>query len=165
LRNSLSLELHTGKSQIYKTRNGIKFLGFRIYKDYRRLASDNVRRFRKRMKKFAYLFENNFRHCERSEAITNKRLLRHFVPRNDVNCKMRESIRCWVAHAKYADTKGLRLSIWSRLGDENEYIANTLKDILLDGIAATPERERERVECIVVLWQSAGQTEVTGEEK
>jgi len=132
LRDSLSLELHAGKSQIYKTGNGIKFLGFRIYKDHRRLASDNVRRFRKRLKKFAYMLENNSRHCERSEAISKKRLLHPFGVCNDVD-KIRDSIRSWVAHAKHANSKKLRFNIWNGLREKNGPFADSLKDILLDG--------------------------------
>jgi len=122
LKNNLELQLHEGKSQVYKTKNGIKFLGFRIFKDYRRLASDNVKRFRKRVKKFAYLFEN-------AEMDTNE---------------IRDSVRCWVAHSKYADTKKLRLNIWSGLKEKNKPFAGLLKEILLDGITGVSERERER---------------------
>jgi retron-type reverse transcriptase len=122
LKERLALNLHKSKSQVYKTRDGIKFLGFRLYRDYRRLASDNVRRFRKRMKKFAYLFEN-------TEMDANE---------------VRDSVRCWVAHSKYADTKKLRSRLWSGLKEKDEPFANLLKDILLDGINDISERERER---------------------
>jgi len=98
LRNRLNLSLHEGKSQVYRTGSGITFLGFRLYRNHRRLATANVRRFRRRLKKFAYLLNNNSRHCERSEAIS----------------KIRASVRSWLAHASYADTNGLvrRFSGW-----------------------------------------------------
>lgn len=129
LKNRLGLDMHEGKSQIYKTKDGIKFLGFRIFKNYRRLTSDNVRRFRKRLKKLIYLFENN--------KMDTKEIC--------------DSVRCWVAHSKYANTKGLRLNIWNNLvnpfrkgsickGD----FSNRIKDILLDGVSINSERERER---------------------
>ncbi len=86
LKNKLALDLHEGKSQVYKTRNGIKFLGFRIYEDHRRLASDNVKRFKKRLKRFAYDAENGRIDAE----------------------KISDSVRCWAAHSRYADTGGLR---------------------------------------------------------
>ena len=89
LRGRLNINLHENKSQIYKTAEGIKFLGFRIFKDYRRLAPDNVRRFKKRVKKLIYLFKNNEINIE----------------------KMRDSVCCWVAHSKYADTVSLRRNI------------------------------------------------------
>ena len=109
LENSLSLNLHEGKSQIYSTKSGIKFLGFRIYKEYRRLASDNVRCFRKRLKRFAYLFENG--------KIGAK--------------EISDSVRCWTAHSEYANTKSLRYNIWSRLTAKNADFGNLLKDTLL----------------------------------
>jgi retron-type reverse transcriptase len=111
LRDNLSLELHAGKSQIYRTGNGIKFLGFRISKDYRRLASDNVRRFRKRLKKFACLFENAKMGAD----------------------EIRDSVRCWAAHAKHANSKKLRFNIWNGLREKNGPFADSLKDILPDG--------------------------------
>jgi len=122
LKNRLGLQLHEGKTQVYKTKNGIKFLGFRIFNDYRRLASDNVKRFRKRMKKFAYLFDN---------------------ARMDAN-EVRDSVRCWVAHSKYANSQKLRLGLWSSLREKNIPFTSLLKDILLDEITGVPERERER---------------------
>lgn len=108
LRNRLALQMHEGKSQIYDTEKGVKFLGFRIYKDYRRLASDNMRRFRKRLKKFNYLFENG---------------------KMGAN-QIRDSVRCWVAHSKYADTAGLRHNIFNTLTQSKLW--GLLKDILLD---------------------------------
>jgi len=126
LKSRLGLQLHEGKTQVYKTKNGIKFLGSRIFNDYRRLASDNVKRFRKRMKKFAYLFDN---------------------ARMDAD-EVRDSVRCWVAHSKYANTQKLRLGLWSSLREKNDPFASLLKDILLDGITGISERERERVKCI-----------------
>ena len=128
LKNRLDLDMHKDKSQVYKTRNGIKFLGFRLFRDYRRLTSDNVRRFSKRLKSFAYLFENNK------------------MGANEI----RDSVRCWVAHSKYADTKTLRLNMWSHLVEKKEVFGNSLKEILLDGVVvgfSERERERERVKC------------------
>ena len=128
LKNSLDLSLHESKSQVYKTKHGIKFLGFRIFKDYRRITSDNVRRFRKRLKRFTYLFENS----------------------NIKADEICDSVRCWVAHSKYANTKGLRLNIWNNLVDPLRKdsickgdFSNKLRDILLDGVGINPERERE----------------------
>ncbi|MDP2930348.1 MAG: reverse transcriptase/maturase family protein [bacterium] len=126
LKNRLDLDMHKDKSQVYKTRNGIKFLGFRLFKDYRRLTSDNVRRFSKRLKRFAYLS-------------------RTFPEDKTVRDEIRDSVRCWVAHSKYADTKTLRLNIWSHLVEKKEVFGNSLKEILLDGVViGFSERERER---------------------
>jgi hypothetical protein len=108
LKEKLALQMHEGKSQIYNTAKGIKFLGFRIYKDYRRLASDNVRRFKKRLRKFTYLFEN----CKIKER------------------EVADSVRCWVAHSKYADTGSLRRKL--SIGLMPGKLENSLKGILLD---------------------------------
>lgn len=90
LRERLNINLHENKSQIYKTAEGIKFLGFRIFKDYRRLAPDNVRRFKERLKMFRWLFKN-----EGVSAVE----------------QIKDSVRCWVAHSKYANTVSLRRNI------------------------------------------------------
>lgn len=108
LKERLALQMHEGKSQIYNTEKGIKFLGFRIYKDYRRLASDNVGRFKKRLGKFTYLFENG--------KIKEKEVI--------------DSVRCWVAHSKYANAGGLRHNLFRGL--TRNKLGNSLKGILLD---------------------------------
>jgi len=109
LNERLALQMHEGKSQIYNTRNGIKFLGFRLYKDHRRLASDNVRRFKKRLKKFGYLLGSG--QVKKS--------------------KVRDSVRCWAAHSSYADTGGLRLNIFNALAEKDSCLAGLLKNVLL----------------------------------
>ncbi|MFH0753182.1 MAG: reverse transcriptase/maturase family protein [Candidatus Omnitrophota bacterium] len=82
----LRLELHPGKSQIYRTAQGIKFLGFRLYVDRRRLATDGVVRFRRRLKKFRGLIEQGLM----------------------VESKAIESVICWRAHSANANTVSLR---------------------------------------------------------
>jgi hypothetical protein len=123
LMDNLGLSLHEGKTQIYKTDKGIKFLGFRLYREYRRLASGNVRRFRKRLIKFEYLFENG--------KMGVKQIL--------------DSIRCWTAHAKYADTTQLRLTIYSGLRKKNESFAGFLEPALLDGATIDSGQRTEGV--------------------
>jgi len=110
LKDRLELILHDSKSQVYKTGNGIKFLGFRIFKSYRRLTLDNMRRFRERLKRFTCLFKNG--KMEGREIC--------------------DSVRCWVAHSKYAGTKILRYNIWRSLAEKQSILGNLLKDILLD---------------------------------
>jgi len=108
LGNKLALNLHEGKSQIYKTKNGIKFLGFRIFRNHRRLTSDNVRRFRKRLKRFTYLFEN-----DKIKA--------------DEIC---DSVRCWAAHSKYANSFNLRNRIWQDVSYRNKDFGSLIKEML-----------------------------------
>ena len=76
LQNKLNLILHEGKSQIYNTDKGIKFLGFKLFNRYRRLSSDNLRRFKKRLKKSINSLESG---CYQEVE------------------KFRVSLRCWVA--------------------------------------------------------------------
>lgn len=105
----LALTLHEGKSQIYNTKCGIKFLGFRIFKNYRRLTTDNVRRFKKKIKKFGYLLNNG----KIGEG------------------KICDAVRCWVAHSSYANSNGLRLDLFNDLMVKNSRLGGVLKDVLL----------------------------------
>ncbi len=110
LKKLLNLDLHEGKSQIYKVSSGIKFLGFRIFKNHRKLASDNVRKLKKRLKKFEYLLGKG--KIEKKE--------------------IKDSIRCWVAHSKYADTKALRLKVWKNLIERKTNLGGMVKNVLLE---------------------------------
>jgi retron-type reverse transcriptase len=49
LKDALKLRLHEGKTRIAPVAEGISFLGFRIFRNYRRLRSGNVQRFRERL--------------------------------------------------------------------------------------------------------------------
>ena len=74
---------------------------------------------RKRLKKFGYLLSNSSRHCdtERSEV-------------EAISKEISDSVRCWVAHAKYADTAGLRHKIFNGLAHNK--LGSLLKDILVE---------------------------------
>ena len=126
LRDRLNLTLHEGKSQIFRAKDGIKFLGFRIYRDYRRLTTDNVRRFRKRLKKFS---------GEWSVDSDEKRHFPTHSPLTTDHCSLStrhcSSVRCWVAHAKYADTYSLRLKMFDSLLRKDHHLAGLIKDVLL----------------------------------
>ena len=111
LKDILELRLHEDKSQIYPVCGGIKFLGFRLFPGYRRLASDNVRRFRKRLNRFSSLFSDG--------KITA--------------AKVKDSLRCWVAHSKYADTAVLRKAILNRLSDKESSIAYLAQGLFVSG--------------------------------
>ena len=120
LRNKLNVALHEGKSQVFATRRGIKFLGFRIYGDFRRLATGNVKRFKRRLKRLHYLLEKGETGRE----------------------KVRDSVRCWTAHSLYANTHGLRSRMVVDLMKKDADFGNGLKDILLP---ADGQRDDERV--------------------
>ena len=98
VKEMLGLDLHEAKSQIFDTRKGFGFLGFRMYKAGRRLNTDNVRRFKKR------IGEQSAAH-KRGELTLEK---------------MKTSVRCWAAHAKHANTYALRKTLFrSELFQEN----------------------------------------------
>ena len=140
----LHLRLHQAKSQIYKTNEGISFLGFRIFYNHRRLLKDNVRRFKKRLRRFTYLLDKTPPSKELGGSIP--------VDKGKVELdKVKNSVRCWVAHSKYANAKTLRFNIWNQLMKEDIFdslsskaptvLGNRLKDILLDGVGIGSERD------------------------
>ncbi|MFH1281975.1 MAG: reverse transcriptase/maturase family protein [Candidatus Omnitrophota bacterium] len=108
LHASLELRLHKDKSQIYSTSGGIKFLGFRLFSKYRRLASDNVKRFKKRLNKFECLFANG----------------------KMTKTAVRDSVRCWAAHSKYANTVTLRKSIFKGLARKKSSLGYLAQNLL-----------------------------------
>ncbi len=93
LESRLKLKLHPKKSTLFPIRLGVAFLGFRLFKDYRRLKKENVKRFLKRMKKLQKLF---------SEGL---------ISTNEIS----NSLRCWLAHASYGNTYNLRKKILPKI--------------------------------------------------
>jgi len=93
LEGCLKLKLHPKKSVIFPVRLGVGFLGFRIFRDYRRLKKENVKRFIKRMKNL------------------QKLLSQGLISINEVS----NSLRCWVAHASYGNTYNLRKKILAKI--------------------------------------------------
>jgi retron-type reverse transcriptase len=80
------LLLHERKSRIYRTSEGVTFLGFRIFPDFRLLPSANVRRFRKRVR---------------------RRVAAYFKGKITLDEFLR-GLRGWEGHALQADTWRLR---------------------------------------------------------
>ena len=79
----LRLKLNTTHCSIYPARIGGRFLGQLIFRTHRRLASDNVKRFKKRLRKWQNRKPANVQQC----------------------------IASWVGHAKQADTEQLLMSL------------------------------------------------------
>jgi len=98
LESRLKLSLHPRKSIIFSARVGMEFLGFRIFRDYRRLKRENVKRFLKRMKNLQRLFSQGA------------------VSVNEIS----NSLRCWIAHASYGNTYNLRKKILTKIGFARE---------------------------------------------
>ncbi len=92
LASRLHLELHAGKSQIMTCSSGVKFLGFRLFGNRRRMATVGVRRLRRRLKTFRHLIEGG--------VVTEEKAV--------------DSILSWTAHSANADAAALR----ERLAEE-----------------------------------------------
>jgi len=92
LENELKLKLHKKKSIIFPTKLGVEFLGFRIFRDYRKLKKQNVKLFLKRM------------------TIKKDLLKKGQITIDEIT----NSLKCWVAHAKYGDTYNLRKKIFGK---------------------------------------------------
>jgi hypothetical protein len=82
----LRLQIHNGKSRIYHARDGVTFLGWRIFPARTRLIRGNVMRFRRRM----------------------EILQRRFASGRIGWQEVRTSVRAWIAHAATGDTYRLR---------------------------------------------------------
>ena len=90
---SLKIELHPEKSSILPLRNGITFLGYRIFYYHRLLKVRNIRHFKNRLKENIELFNEG--------KITSEQL----------NCR----IQGWLGYAKFANTFNLRQKLLSNL--------------------------------------------------
>ncbi len=98
---SLRLELHPKKARIFPVDMGVDFLGYVVFPTYRRLRKANVKKFTKKLKKLKAMYEKGS-----SERV--------FM-----------SVNSWIAHAKHADTYGLRRKI---LG-ENPFIPGVYDEV------------------------------------
>ncbi len=83
---SLRLELHPGKSRIYRTADGVTFLGWRIFPDRLRLVRPNIAGFRRRM-----------RALQRDYAAGS-------ISWDDVSVR----VQSWLGHVSHGDTWVLR---------------------------------------------------------
>jgi retron-type reverse transcriptase len=90
---TLRLKIHPIKSQLFETKHGANFLGFRIFPTYIRVRTDNLRRARKRLRKL-----------QNSYAIGH-------VADADVH----HTLQSWIAHLSYGNTWQLRQQIFSSL--------------------------------------------------
>ncbi len=90
---SLRLRIHPIKSQLFETRHGASFLGYRVLPQQVRVRSDNLRRARQRF------------------ASLQKRFQRNDLPLGELN----QSIRSWVGHVEHADSWHLRQQVFSSL--------------------------------------------------
>jgi hypothetical protein len=88
---ALRLRMHSKKNHVYSVCNGIPFLGYLIYPDYRRIKKDNVKNMVRKLKNF----QRDFR---------EKRIKPE---------KITASIQSWIGHARWADSRCLRRKLFS----------------------------------------------------
>jgi retron-type reverse transcriptase len=115
------LKVHQNKTKIFPVRIGICFLGHRVFKDFRLLKKENLKRFRLKLKKKKLLLEKG--------GITDK----YFC----------QSLGSWLAHAKFSNTYRLRNKILSTLASE-------LRDKFDDDVSCSwrfVEQQREQLPC------------------
>lgn len=87
---NLRLKIHPIKSQLFATKHGANFLGFRIFPERIRVRSDNLRRARKRLKKIQKNYHQGL--------ISLKQLS--------------QRLQSWEAHLKHGSTYKLRKNIF-----------------------------------------------------
>lgn len=90
---NLRLKIHPIKSQLFETKHGASFLGFRILEDQIRVKTDNLRRARQRL----------------------KRLQAEYAEGKIEWSKINQSLTSWVAHLQHGNTWQLRQKLFSSL--------------------------------------------------
>ena len=89
---ALRLILHPGKSRVYRTADGVTFLGWRIFPDHRRLVRGNVVRFRRRIRALKEEFDAGRIEWE----------------------EVAQRLQAWNAHASHGNTWKLREQIFGK---------------------------------------------------
>lgn len=90
---TLRLTIHPVKSQIFETRHGANFVGFRVLPDRIRVRAENLRRARRRLRDMQAAYAGGEL---RADAVTHR-------------------IRSWIAHLRHGDTWRLREQIFTQL--------------------------------------------------
>lgn len=116
LAQQLRLRLHPDKTHITPCEKGITFLGQRVFRTHQKLKNENIRRFRKRIRRRIKAFKAGRLHPD----------------------KLEQQLNAWLGHAKQADTFRLRKKILHQLFfEEHINIAETP-----DGVWKVLERPR-----------------------
>ena len=90
---TLRLKIHPIKSQIFETKIGATFLGFRIFPNHIRVKRENLARARRRLQKLQIAYQTGIISFE----------------------QVRQSICSWIAHLDHGDTWRLREQIFEKL--------------------------------------------------
>jgi retron-type reverse transcriptase len=89
----LRLRIHPIKSQLFETRHGASFLGFRVFADRLRVKGANLRRARRRLRR-----------------------LQQSYGKSEIDlAAVTQSVRSWIAHLAHGDTWQLRQQIFTAL--------------------------------------------------
>lgn len=122
--SKVRLDLHPGKSRIYRTTDGIGFLGWRVFPGHSRLAKDNVVRFRRRMSAFQVEYAHGKLDCG----------------------EVRERVRAWIAHAAHGNTWKLRQRLLARFafsrGAGSQRSRGLLEQRIQEPPGGEPQQER-----------------------
>ncbi len=89
----LRLKIHPVKSQLFETRQGANFVGFRILPDQIRVRQENLRRARRRLRQMQQAYAQGS------------------IGQSEVT----QSLRSWIAHLAHGDTWQLREHIFATL--------------------------------------------------
>jgi RNA-directed DNA polymerase len=87
------LHLHPQKSRVHQVKEGLAFLGHRVFPNFRLLKKDNLRRFKKRLKR-------------NQQALQKGKISAEYF---------QNSLQSWLAHARFSDTFRLRQKILANL--------------------------------------------------
>jgi len=87
--DQLRLKIHPVKSQLFETRHAATFVGFRVFKTYIRVRSENLRMGRRRLRYALKQYQQG--HCSAHE--------------------IRQSLQSWLAHLSHADSYRLKAKI------------------------------------------------------
>lgn len=89
----LRRKIHPVKSQLFETKHGANFLGFRVFPDRIRVRTENLRRAKRRLRK----------------------MQRDYICDKITADKVYQSIQSWFAHLEHGDTWRLRQQIFASL--------------------------------------------------
>ncbi|MEP7341398.1 MAG: RNA-directed DNA polymerase [Acidobacteriota bacterium] len=87
----LRLQIHPIKSQLFETRHGASFVGYRVLVDRIRVKNENLRRARKRLRRLQGAYARG------------EKQIKEITP----------SVRSWIAHLEHGDTWRLRQQVFS----------------------------------------------------
>ena len=91
--STLRLRVHPRKCQVFPAKQGVPFVGYRIFPTHRKLPKENVHRFRRRMRRLAERYA--------AGAVTQD--------------QVRASVHGWIGHARQANTFRLREEVLGEL--------------------------------------------------